>query len=155
MTRIEKQVVIARPIEDVLRFAREWRNIPRYLDYIQAVKPLTEITEGTGARFLINLTYLGRKMTSEWETIEYAEGEGWTFEASLMGIKARKRWRFEAVGESTRATFTLEYEPEPAVVGPLVDAVLFRPKWDKLYERGMQNLKRVLESERVGHAAAA
>ena len=69
MTRIEKQIVVARPTEDVLRFTRDWRNIPRYLDYIQSVKPLTENPEGVGAKLLVNLTFLSRKMTSEWETV--------------------------------------------------------------------------------------
>ncbi len=154
MTRIEKQAVVAKPAEDVLRFARDWRTIPRYLDYIQEVKPLTEITAGKGARYLVHLTYLGRKMTSEWETIEYDEHKGWTFAAPLMGIVARKHWRFEPVGESTRVSFALEYDPKPPVIAPLMDALLLRRKWDQIYERGMQNLKRVVETEQTKEMAA-
>lgn len=154
MTRIEKQVVVDRPTEDVLRFAKDWRTIPSYLDYIQEVRPLTEHAEGKGARYLVHLTYLGRKMTSEWETIEYDENAGWTFTAPLMGIVARKRWRFEPVGDSTRVSFVLEYDPKPPVVAPLADALLLRRKWSQIYERGMQNLKRTIESEPVREKAA-
>jgi uncharacterized membrane protein len=154
MTRIEKQIVVARPQEDVLRFTRDWRTIPRYLDYIQEVKPLTENTEGKGARYLVHLTFLGRKMTSEWETIEYDERNGWTFTAPLMGIVARKYWRFEPVGESTRVTFALEYDPKPPVVAPLADALLLRRKWDQIYERGMHNLKRIIEAEPMKETTA-
>jgi uncharacterized membrane protein len=146
VTRIEKQIVIARPIEEVLRFARDWRNIPRYLDYIQSVKPLTENTEEVGARFMVNLTFLGRRMTSEWETLEYNANEGWMFKTPLMGIEAHKHWRFEPDGASTRAAFTLEYDPKPPVIGRLIDVVLFRRKWDPICERSVQNLKRILES---------
>ncbi len=154
MTRIEKQIVVERPAEDVLRFARDWRTIPRYLDYIQEVKPLTEVTAGKGAKYLVNLTYLGRKMTSEWETIEYDERKGWTFAAPLMGIVARKHWRFEPMGESTRVSFALEYDPKPPVIAPLADAILLRRKWDQIYERGMENLKRVIEAEPTKEMAA-
>jgi uncharacterized membrane protein len=154
MTRIEKQIVVARPTEDVLRFTRDWRTIPRYLDYIQEVKPLTENTEGVGARLLVNLTFRGRKMSSEWETVRYDEGEGWTFTAPLMGIVARKHWRFEPVGESTRASFTLEYDPKPPIIAPLVDALLYRREWDQIYERGMQNLKRIIEAEPMKETTA-
>ena len=147
MTRIDKQVVIKRPMEEVLRFTGDWRNIPRYLDYIQSVKPLTENAEGLGAKVLVNLTFLGRKMSSEWETVEYNADEGWTFKAPLMGVEALKHWRFEPVGESTRASFSLQYDPKPPLIAPLFDALLFRRKWDQIYERGMQNLKRILESE--------
>jgi uncharacterized membrane protein len=154
MTRIEKQIVVTRPLDDVLRYTKDWRNIPRYLDYIQEVKPLTETTEGMGARYLVNLTYLGRKMTSEWETIDYDEREGWTFAAPLMGIVARKNWHFEPVGESTKISFALAYDPKPPVIAPLADALLLRRKWDQIYERGMQNLKRVLEAQTPKETAA-
>lgn len=147
MTRVEKQITVARPTEDVLRFACDWRTIPRYLDYIREVKPLTENTEGKGARYLVHLTYLGRKMTSEWETIEYDQQKGWVFTAPLMGIVARKHWHFEPVGESTRVSFALEYDPKPPVIAPLLDALLLRRKWDQIYERGLQNLKRIIEAE--------
>lgn len=154
MTRIEKQIVVARPTDDVLRFARDWRTIPRYLDYIQDVKPLTEITVGKGARYLVHLTFLGRKMTSEWETIEYDERKGWTFTAPLMGIVARKCWRFDPIGESTQVSFALDYDPKPPVIAPLADALLLRRRWDQIYERGMQNLKRVIEAEPAKEMAA-
>ena len=147
MTTIEKAVIINRPLEEVLRFTRDWRNIPRYLDYIQSVKPLTESAEGLGAKLLVQLTFLGRRMSSEWETVEYDPAEGWKVKAPLMGVVAYKRWRFEPAGGSTRVCFALAYDPKPAVVAPLVDALLLRRKWDRIYERGMGNLKRVLEAE--------
>jgi len=155
MTRIDKQVVIRRPMEDVLRFTREWRNIPRYLDYIQSVKPLAENSQGVGAKLLVNLTFLGRRMSSEWETVEYNADEGWTFKAPLLGVEALKHWRFEPVGESTQVSFSLEYDPKPPVIAPLVDALLLRRKWDQIYERGLQNLKQILESAPPQGAAAA
>jgi ribosome-associated toxin RatA of RatAB toxin-antitoxin module len=71
-----------------------------------------------------------------------------------MGIVARKQWRFEPVGESTRVSFTLEYDPKPPVIAPLADVLLMRRKWDQIYERGMQNLKRVIEAEPTKEMAA-
>jgi uncharacterized membrane protein len=154
MTRIYKQIVIRRPMGEVLTFARDWRNIPRYLDYIQSVRALTEKTEGAGARLSVNLTFLGRRMTSEWETVEYDESEGWTFKAPLMGVEARKHWHFEPVDGSTKVSFTLDYDPKPPVFAPLVDALLFRRKWDQIYDRGLQNLKRIVEAEPAPEAVA-
>jgi ribosome-associated toxin RatA of RatAB toxin-antitoxin module len=110
MTRIEKQVLVAGPTEDVLHFTRDWGRFPLYLDYIQSVKPLTENTEGLGAKLLVDLTFLGRGMTGGWETVEYDEHAGWAFTAPLMGVVARKRWRFMPEGDSTRVPFVLEYE---------------------------------------------
>lgn len=154
MTRIEKQVVIARPAAEVISFAGDWRNISTYLDYVQDVKPLTETIQGKGARYLIHLTYLGRKMTSEWEIIEYDQGKGWTFAAPLMGIVAQKHWSFEPLRDSTRVSFVLEYDPKPPVIAPMADALLLRRKWDQIYERGLQNLKRTVEGASAEEAAA-
>ena len=147
MTRIEKQVVIGRPLNEVLAFARDWRNIPKYFDYIQTVKPLTDKTDRPGAKLLVNLTFMGRKMTSEWEVMEYDAAKGWTVKTPLMGIEPTKTWSFVPAGETTRTSFTLEYEPAPPVIGPLVDGLLLRRKWDKLCEQGMLNLKRIIEAE--------
>lgn len=147
MTRIEKQAVIERPLNEVLGFAREWRNIPRYFDYIQEVTPLTEKTEGLGARYLVKLRFLGRAMTSMWETVEYKDNEGWTFLTPLMGVAARKRWRFESADGSTRVSFALEYEPKPVVLGPILNVLLLRGQWNKLCDRGIQNFKRLVEAE--------
>jgi uncharacterized membrane protein len=147
MTRIEKQVVVEKPVHEVLAFASDWRNTPRYFDYIQEIKPLSATTEGRGARFAVNLRFLGRAMSSEWETVEYEEGKGWTFLTPLMGVAARKHWHFEPVNGSTRVTFTLEYKPTPAVLGPMLDVMVLRPKWNGICERGMQNFKRLAEAE--------
>ncbi len=152
MTRIEKQVLIDRPLEDVFRYTRDWRNIPTYLDYVRHVEPLAEKTEGKGSRLSIDLVFLGRKMHSEWETVEYLPGDGWTYTAPLGGVVARKQWHFEPVGESTRVSFALEYQPKPPVIAPLVDKLLLRRAWDKMYARGMENLKHAVESQPAGQA---
>jgi uncharacterized membrane protein len=147
MTTIRKQVVIARPIDQVLRYTRERRTIPDYLDYIDKVTPTTENTEGKGARYLVELRFLGRAMSSEWETVAYDRDRGWTFKAPLMGVDSHKTWSFEPLGDSTKVDFTLEYEPKPPVIAPLMDALLLRRRWDAIYERGLQNLKRVIEAQ--------
>ncbi len=147
MTRIAKQIVVGKPVAVVLAFARDWRNIPRYLDYVQSVQPLSGKTEGVGAKYFVNLTFLGRRMHSDWETLAYDETAGWTFKAPLAGVEARKVWRFESVDPgSTRVSFTLEYDPRPPIIAPLLDVLVLRRQWSQIYERGLQNLKRIVES---------
>jgi uncharacterized membrane protein len=147
MTTIEKQIVIDRPLAEVVTFVRDWRNIPRYFDYIQKVQPIGEKTEGLGARLHVDLTFLGKARTSDWETVQYDTDRGWTFLTPLMGVAARKEWRFAGANGSTRVTFTLTYQAKPPVLGPVVDLFVFKPRWNELCERGIQNLKRVVESE--------
>jgi uncharacterized membrane protein len=146
MTRIEKRVVIDRPVSEVVSLVRDWRNIPRYFDYIQKVQPIGEKTERrvTTTR---GPHLLGKARTSDWETVQDDGERGWTFLTPLMGVDARKQWRFEAAGASTRVDFVLEYQPKPPVLGPVVRLLVIKRRWNEICERGMQNLKRVIESE--------
>lgn len=146
MTKIEKSVVIGAPLDKVYAFALDWRNLTRYIEYIHEVKPITKKTIGEGARFALRIKFLGRIMDVEWEGTEHIENVGWTFIGTIMGIKVAKRWRFAPVDDSTRVTFTLEYKPRTR----LVDALLNKPHWGKVYERAFQNLKRLIEAESAG-----
>lgn len=147
MTKIGKQVVIERPQEDVAAIARDWRNIPRYFDYIKDVRPLTEETAGLGARYLVRLRFLGRDMTSEWEMVEDQGDEGWAFVTPLMGVVARKTWSFQPMGDATSALLTLEYQPRPPIVGPLLDIMLLKRRWVAITTQGMEGLKRLAEAQ--------
>ena len=143
MTKIEKSVVIGAPLEKVYAFAMDWRNLTRYMDYIHEVKPLTEKTIGEGSRLALRIRFLGRMMDCEWEGSEHIENVGWTFSGTIMGTKVTKQWLFAPEDGSTRVTFTLEYQPRIT----LVNQLLIKPRWDKVYERAFQNLKRLIEAE--------
>jgi len=145
MTKIEKSVIIRAPLKKGYAFAKDWRNLKRYFVYVHEVKPTTEKTLGEGARLSLRVKFLGRMMGSEWEGTEHIENVGWTFNATLMGITAVKRWRFAPVDNSTRVTFTMEYKP-PLLL-KIMDMLLIKPQWNKLYERSFQELKRLIETE--------
>lgn len=83
-------------------------------------------------------------LTSEWRGIDATENEGWAFDAKLMGKWARKTWRLTPADGSTRVTFTLEYEPPPL---PLLDRLMIRPEWERLYKKSFETLKQLVEAE--------
>ena len=147
MTKIEKSVVIGAPLEKVYAFAKDWRNLRRYFVHVHDVKPTTEKTLGEGARLSVRLKFLGRWMDSEWTGIELTENVGWTFSTTMMGREGTKRWRFTRVDGSTKVTFTLEYKPSPPILGQIMDMLLIKPQWNKVYERSFQELKRLMETE--------
>jgi hypothetical protein len=86
-------------------------------------------------------------MTSEWEMVEDKGNEGWVIVTPLMGVAARKTWSFERLGDATSVRFTLEYEPRPPVVGPLLDVVLLKRRWTAIAAQGMEGLKRLAEAQ--------
>lgn len=150
MTRVEHSVVIQAPLDRVHAFASDWRNFARYFTYVRDVKPLTEHTLGEGARLELKVKFRGMPLTSQWVGVEDSEDAGWTFNAKLMGRWATKRWRLTPVDGSTRVTFTLEYDPPPL---PLLDRLLIRPEWERVYKRSFEALKQLMESESTSAAS--
>jgi uncharacterized membrane protein len=146
MAKVEKSVLIEAPLEKVYGFAKDWRNLQRYLVYVHEVKPVTDKTIGPGAQLRLRVKFLGRMMDAEWEGTEHIENVGWTFSATLMGRKAIKRWRFATVDGSTRVSFTLEWKTSPPVIGHILDVLLLKPQWGKLYEQSVQKLKSLIEA---------
>jgi uncharacterized membrane protein len=148
MTKVETSVIIEAPLEKVYAYASDWRNFKRYFVYVRDVRPLTEKTIGEGARLELKVRFRGLGLTSEWRGLEATENVGWTFDAKLMGRWATKRWRFTPVNDSTRATFTLEYQPPPPpIIGRLFDALFIRPEWERLYKGSFETLKQLMEAD--------
>jgi uncharacterized membrane protein len=146
MAKVERSVLIRAPLEKVCGFARDWQNIQRYMVYIHEVKPVTEKTIGPGARLKLRVKFLGSMRDAEWEGTEYTENVGWTFNATLMGRTAIKRWRFAKENGSTRVNFVLEWKTSPPVIGHIMDMLLLKPQWGKLYEQSFQKLKSLMEA---------
>jgi uncharacterized membrane protein len=158
MTKIETHTVIDRPLADVFTYATDWRTIPLYMDYVLEARPLADESAGERMPLFVRVKVLGRTMETEWKTLEFVEGEKWRVLAPLMGTNAEKTWRFYPQVEKTDATrveFSIEYRPAPAFIGPLMDMILLRTYFRRLYERAMRNLKRRLEAQAAGKEAAA
>ncbi|HUT67765.1 MAG TPA: SRPBCC family protein, partial [Dehalococcoidales bacterium] len=143
--KLEHSVVIGAPLDKVFDFTTDWRNFANYFGYVREVKPATEKTVGEGARFSVRVKFMGMMMSSEWEMTEYVKNDRMTFITPLTGVRAIKRWRFIAVEGSTRVNFSLEYKPWP-LFGPLLDVLFIKSYWDKLSEKLVQNLKRLIEA---------
>ena len=148
MTKVETSVIIEAPLEKVYAYASDWRNYKRYFVYVRDVWPTTEKTIGEGAGLGLKVRFRGLPLTGQWRGVDETQNVGWTFDAKLMGLWARKRWAFTPVNGFTRATFTLEYEPpRPQVIGRLFDALLIRPEWERLCKRSFEMLKQLIETE--------
>ena len=148
MTKVETSVVIEAPLESVYAYASDWRNFKHYFVYVRDVRPLTEKTLGEGAQLELRVKFRGLPLMSEWRGVEQTENVGWTFNAKLMGRWATKRWRLAAVDGGTKVTFALEYSMPPIpLLASLMDKLLMKPEWERIYAESFANLKRVMESE--------
>ncbi len=145
MRRIENSIDIEAPLEKVYGFAADWQNLQRYFDYIREVKPLTDKTIGPGARLKLRVRQLGRLWYIQWEGTEHTENVGWTWIQTVGKRQSVKRWRFAKVGDSTRLTFTAEYEL--GVIGYIPVVLFLEPQWRRLYKQAFRKLKSLIEAD--------
>ena len=156
MTKVQTSVLIGAPVETVYAFASDWRNYTSYFDYVKEVRPITEKTIGEGAQLELKVKFRGLPLKAEWRGVDDTPNAGWSFDAKLMGRWAKKRWLLEPVDGSTRVMFSLEYEPpSPQFLGRLLDALLIRPEWERLYKRAFETLKQLMETEAATNIESA
>jgi len=140
MTRVEASVEIAAPLPEVFAYASDWRKWEEWWLGVSDFRPTTEVTRGNGTRYAYKAWIGGIRMEVETEIHDFVENVGWRGVVT-RGTPHTTRWLFEPAGAGTRLTYTLEYRIPVPVVGPLLDALLMRPGWQRRLERSLANLK--------------
>jgi uncharacterized protein YndB with AHSA1/START domain len=146
MTRVEASVDINAPLADVFAFASDWRQWEEWWEGVSAFRPTTEVTRGNGTRYAYKAWVAGLALNFETEIHDFVENVGWRGMAT-KGPPHRTQWVFEALGDTTRLTYILEYSLPVPVLGPLLDSLLMRPGWHRRLEKSLQNLKLRFEKE--------
>ena len=141
MTRVEDSVIVDAPVHAVFAYASDWRRWPEWFEGVSDFRPTTDATRGTGARYAYRARLMGIAARVETEVRDFVEDQGWTGIA-IRGLPHRTHWRFEAQGESTRFTYTLEYQLPVPLLGSVVDTLLVRGQWRRIIGRSMSNLRR-------------
>ena len=71
MARVEGEIVINRPVEEVFDFVADERNEPRYNPRMRDAEQISEGPMGSGTRFGIELETMGRTVPMIVEFIGY------------------------------------------------------------------------------------
>lgn len=148
MSRIEGTIVVPAPLARVFEYASDWRRWPEWFEGVSRFEPVTSVIRGNGARFTYQARILGISIGVETEIRDFVEGRGWRG----VGPQGTTEWKFEAIDEQTRFSYSLEYRLPVPIVGPLIDAWLLRRQWRGLVQRSLANLRRHFEKPREGGA---
>ncbi len=140
MKRIEANVDIQRPVSDVFAFASDWRHWEDWWEGVSQFRPTTQVSRGNGTRYAYRAWIAGMAFNLETEIHEFTENVGWKG-VSTKGPPHRTQWIFEEMGDKTRLTYVLEYDLPWPLVGPILDALLMRPGWQRMLEHSLRNLK--------------
>lgn len=106
MARIEGDIVIRRPIEEVFDFVADERNEPRYNHQMAAAELLTPEPIGPGSRFHAELRMRGRPIDMTTEFIRFERPR-------VLGLSSQwlpRGWH----GRPMRTDGALTFEPVPA-----------------------------------------
>jgi hypothetical protein len=143
MARIEGDIVIGRPVEEVFDFVADERNEPRYNPRMLRAEKLSAGPIGAGTRFRAEMSVRRRtvEMTTEYTDHERPRRLASTTHLSTMEI--RGSLTFEPVPEGTRMRWQWNLEPRGLlkVLGPLIVRVGRRQE-----QAIWSGLKRLLEA---------
>jgi len=147
MARVEGEIVISRPVEEVFDFVADERNEPRYNPRMRVVEQISEGPIGVGTRFRTELETMGRTMPMvvEFTGFERPWRLGSVTRTSMMETEGALT--FESVPGGTRMCWSWDVRPHAAmrVMAPVV-GVIGRRQEQSIWG----NLKRLLESGGAG-----
>jgi acyl-CoA synthetase (AMP-forming)/AMP-acid ligase II/uncharacterized membrane protein len=142
--RVEKQVTVDAPREEVWELISDPASYRRFMHNITRFEVKDEREKGCGARYSMRMRVGSADIGGLVEVVEFDEPRdmAWT---SITGIDHRLRWRLrEAAEGGTRVTLRLSYDAPGGVLGVLSDR-LGAPMVGRNLEASLQNLRRELE----------
>jgi uncharacterized membrane protein len=143
MTRIEKSIIIDKPVDEVFAYASDWEKWSDWFEGVSDFKPVTEITRGNGARYAYKAKMMGLNVKVETEIQNFGINKGWTG-IGTKGVPTRTQWIFEKLETGTRFTYVLEYKLPFPLLSSLFDKYIMKPQWVKIIEKSLQNLNQKL-----------
>ena len=143
MARVEGEIIINRPVEEVFDFVADERNEPRYNPRMVCAEKISDGPIGPGARFDTELKTAGRTMPMvvEFTDFERPRRLGSVTRSSMM--ETTGGLTFESISAGTRMCWSWDVRPRGAMklMAPLIGTI------GRRQERGIWgSLKRLLES---------
>jgi uncharacterized protein YndB with AHSA1/START domain len=149
--RVEGEIVIRRPVEEVFDYVVDERNEPNFNARMSRVELLTPEPIGVGSRFGIELAMMRRvfDMTVEFTALERPRLLGSASRSLPRGGKGRPlltagSLTFDPVPEGTRMRWSWRVET-PAAMSPLAPLVAWTGRRQE--RRVWGSLKRLLEEQ--------
>jgi uncharacterized protein YndB with AHSA1/START domain len=142
--RVEENVEINRPVEEVFSYATNPENFPQWAGSVIEVRKDVPGPPREGARFTVEQKLLGRRFEAPFEVIDYEPNRRYAHRSTGGPVPVTMNFTYEQVSsERTRVTQHNEGEPGGffGLVGPLLERALGRQM-----RTNLENLKDMLEA---------
>jgi uncharacterized protein YndB with AHSA1/START domain len=146
MARIEINLVINRPVEEVFDFVSNSENLPRWRSTSLEVKKTSAGPIGVGSTFRGHFTFLGRQFDGNVVVTAHEANHVFVSKMAEGPFPLETGYTLQAAENGTHITFTVEGEPGGffKLAEPLVVSLAKRS-----YEADLHNLKDLLEAQAV------
>ena len=142
MAHAEESITIHRPVNAVFDFVLDGTNSPLWRPGVVDIQRVPGKPSGVGAVYKQGLKGPGgRRIEGDYEIVECQPNELIKFQVTAGPARPIGTYRFEAVGDATRVTFMLHYEPKG--LARLMDPMITRTMRSEVAT--LSNLKAYLE----------
>ena len=146
MTEISRTIKIEASVEEVFKYASDYKKWEEFYEGVSNFKPITETSRGNGTKYIYKAKIFGMNATVGTEVTQFKENEGWVGK-SFKGFGHKTKWIFKKSNGGTEFTHGLSYMVPWYMGGKFSDKKLLKPEWEKIIENSLQNLKRVIEEQ--------
>jgi carbon monoxide dehydrogenase subunit G len=108
--KVEREIVVDRPPEEVFAYLSDPDNIPEWQSGVLEARKDSQGPMGVGARWREVRTFLGRRIEQTIEATAFEAGKEFSLEVVSGPVPFRIRHLFEAAGGGTRIRVTGEGE---------------------------------------------
>ena len=122
MVRVEGEIVIDRPAEEVFDFVADERNEPRYNPKMRRAEQISDGPIGVGTRFEAELVSMGRTIKMDIEFTGYERPRRLASSTHMSSMDTQGGLTFDPVPGGTRMRWVWNLKPRGVlkVMGPLV-----------------------------------
>jgi hypothetical protein len=151
MIRVEGEIFIQRPVDEVFDFVADERNEPRYNSRMRRVEQLTTGAIGVGTRFRAEMVSMGRPAEMIIEFTGYERPRRLLSATRMAFMELRGGLTFDPVGDGTLLGWSWELQPHGLLelLRPLVARIGRRQE-----QRVWTGLKRFFEEGKAVEVSA-
>jgi len=153
--RVSAQANVAAPMEDVWSIVTDPERVLNFMSGVTRWEAVGDRSAGLGARYRVLMRVGAAEVGGLIEIVEWIEPceFAWT---SVTGVDQRGRWRLrEAPGGRTRVELRLAYGVAGAGLAGWLAERIAAPRIAAHMRRTMQQLRRMVEYERLRERAEA
>lgn len=144
--KVERSVTVDRPVEELYRFWRDLRNLPRVMSHLEAVHPIDD----TRSHWIASAPG-GRRVEWDAEIITERENEliGWrSVQDSDIANAGSVRFKPAPGGRGTEVHVSLAYDPPLGRVGSAIAAVFHEEPGQQVRE-DLRQFKQMIEAGEI------